>query len=97
MYVRSDYRAKRGCICISQLVSQTAWQLHDPLALSCPRNNPGTGNRLNTLRLRTFRQPIPLEFIPPLSPLFLRLIEIYSLSFSTDERINPIPNGYFPP
>lgn len=37
MYVRSDYPAKRGCICISQVVSQAAWQLHDP---PCPRLPP---------------------------------------------------------
>ena len=36
-YVRSDYPAKRGCICISQVVSQAAWQLHDP---PCPRLPP---------------------------------------------------------
>lgn len=36
-YVRSDYPAKRGCICISQVVSQSAWQLHDP---PCPRLPP---------------------------------------------------------
>ena len=71
MYVRSDYRAKRGCICISQLVSQTAWQLHDPLALSCPWNNPvrqprsaRTGNRFNTLSV-----VLPNEYLE-----FIRLL-----------------------
>lgn len=39
MYVRSDYRPKRGCICISQLVSQTAWQAGRP---SCPLLPPET-------------------------------------------------------
>lgn len=59
-YVRSDYPAKRGCICISQVVSQAAWQLHDP---PCPRlppkqpREPGErgpdGGRGNARRLET--------------------------------------------